>query len=124
MHVAELLHNDIKTNNVLLKKMNDIILILIDAGKVRSRYYPDVYKLSESQKVRHKKYPHLAYKLQNEYGAKQSVAIDVFSLGYLFETISNTKIAFLRAFSRQMLEENPVKRIILVQVWKSFQQNI
>ena len=68
--------------------MNDIILILIDAGKVRSRYYPDVYKLSESQKVRHKKYPHLAYKLQNEYGAKQSVAIDVF--GNLFNKTYNS----------------------------------
>ena len=89
--------------------MNDIIPILIDVEKVRSRYYPDVYKLNESQKVRYnKKYPHLAYELRNEYGAKQFVVTDVFSLGYLFETISNTKIAFLRALSRQMLEENPV----------------
>ena len=106
MHAARLTHNDIKANNVLLKKMNDIIPILIDVVIVRSRYYPDLYKLSESQKVRYnKKYPHLAHELRNEYGAKQSVATDIFLLGYLFNTISNTKIAFLRALSRQMLED-------------------
>ena len=55
MHVAALLHNDIKANNVLLKKMNDIIPILIDLGKVRSIY--------------NKKYPYLAYELRNKYGA-------------------------------------------------------
>ena len=47
MDVAGLLHNDMKTSNVLLKRTNDIIPILIDVGKVRSRYYPNVYKLSK-----------------------------------------------------------------------------
>ena len=79
MHVARLLHNGIKANNALLKMMNDIILILIDVGKVTSRYYPDFYKLSESQKVRcSKKYPHLVYELQSKYGVKQSVDTDIF----------------------------------------------
>lgn len=53
------------------------------------------------------KYPHLAYQLRTEHVAKQqSVATDV------------------RTLSWQMLEETPVKRIDLVQVWKSFQQKI
>ena len=49
MNVAGLLHNDIKANNVLLKKLNDIIPILIDVGKVRSRYYADVHKLGHKK---------------------------------------------------------------------------
>ena len=79
MHVARLLHNGIKANNALLKMMNDIILILINVGKVTSRYYADFYKLSESQKVRYSKiYPHLVYELQSKYGVKQSVDTDIF----------------------------------------------
>ena len=108
MHVAGLLHNVIKASNVLLKQMHYINLILINVGKVRSRYYTDIYKPSEPQEIRNNmKYPHLAYKLRTEHVAKQqSVATDV------------------RTLSWQMLEETPVKRIDLVQVWKSFQQKI
>ena len=63
MHMNGLLHNDIKTNNVLMKNIDTPILV--DVGKVTSRYYPEVYKLTESQKLRYnRKYPYLAFELE------------------------------------------------------------
>ena len=51
MHNSNLLHNDIKTNNVLLK--GELLQpVLIDMGKFTLRHDPIVYKLTESQKNR------------------------------------------------------------------------
>ena len=122
MHKANLLHNDIKTN--VLLKGESLQPILIDMGKVASRHGPIVYKLTESQKNRYnQRYSYLAYELRNVYGSKTSTASDVFSVGFIFQFISNSDNNFLLHLSKQMLIDFPCKRIQLPHVLRSFENN-
>ena len=101
MHKSNLLHNDIKTNNVL-RKEESLQPILMDMGKVTSRHDPTVYKFTESQKNRYnERYCYLAYELRNVYGSNTSTASDVFSLGFIFQFISNSDNNFLLHLSKQ-----------------------
>ena len=53
MHLKNLLHNDLKSNNVLLKLRNNVwISKLADMGKVNSKSNPGTYKLSNTQRDR------------------------------------------------------------------------
>lgn len=123
MHKSNLLHNDIKTNNVLLKG-ESLQPILIDMGKVTSRHDPVVYNFTESQKNRYnQRYSYLAYELRNLYGSKTSTASDIFSLGFIFQFISNSGNNFLLHLSKQMLTDFPCKRIQLPDVLRSFGNN-
>jgi len=121
MHINALLHNDLKSNNVLLKGIH-LTPILIDMGKVTSRYSPEVYKLSEKQRGRYNKnHPYLAHELRNTHGSKQSSATDVYSLGYIFKAISNSgNNQFLKGLSAKMLDNSPGKRLNLFQVISAF----
>ena len=91
MHLKNILHNDIKTNNVLLKsKEGNWIPKLMDMGKVILKSEPEVYRLSPSRTEKYnKKYPHLADELRNISGAKISFAIfihlDIFLRIYLLK---------------------------------------
>ena len=103
VHKSNLLHNDIKTSHVLLK--GELLQpVLIDIGKVTSRHDPIVYKLAESQKNRcNQRYSYLAHELRNVHGSKTSTASDVFSLGFIFQFVSNSGNNFLLHLSKQML---------------------
>ena len=51
MHRKGVLHNDLKTNNVVLKSTKEgTIAVIVDMGKATLRKHPEVYKLSERQK--------------------------------------------------------------------------
>ena len=120
MYASNLLNNDIKTNNVLLKK-ESLQPVLIDMGKVTSRHNPIVHKLTESQKNRYnQRYSYLAYELRNVYGSKTSTEIYVVSLGFSFQFISNSDNNFLMHLSKQMLVDFSCQRIQLPDVLRSF----
>ena len=86
MHLKNLLHNDLKSNNVLLKLWNVWIPKLADMGKFTLKSNPETYKLSNTQRDSYNKiYPYLAYALRNIYGSMTSFSSDIFSLGYMFK---------------------------------------
>ena len=70
MHLKNLLHNDLKSNYILLKLKNNVwILKLADTGKFTSKSNPETYKLSNTQKDRYNKInSYLAYASRNIYG--------------------------------------------------------
>ena len=84
MHSKNLLHNDIKADNIILA---DTVKI-IDFGKVTTVASPAVYKICPGTKE-HEMYNqwhrHLAHELRNIPGSKQSVLTDTYSLGYMLK---------------------------------------
>ena len=123
MHKNGLLHNDIKSNNILLKG-NELVPILIDMGKVTSKLCPEVYKLTKQQQQKYnEKYLHLAFELRNIYGAKTSTFTDVYSLGYLFKMVGREN-NYLKLLSKQMVTELPSKRKNIIRVLNSFKKTI
>ena len=88
MHLKNLLHNYLKSNDVLFKVINVWILKLADTGKFTLKSIPETYKLSNAQKERYNKiYSYLAYALKNIYGSKSSFSSDIFSLGDMFKRL-------------------------------------
>ena len=87
MHLKNLLHNDLKTNNVLLKlRINVWVPKLADMEKFTLKPDPETYKLSNTQRNCYNKiYPYLDYVLRNIYGSKTSFSSNIFSLGYMFK---------------------------------------
>ena len=67
MHFKNLLHNDLKSNNVLLKLRNNTWTTkLADMGKFTLKSNPEIYKLSNTQRSHFNKiYPYLAYTLRS-----------------------------------------------------------
>ena len=89
LHTEGVLHNDIKSNNVLLK--SPLIPIFVDFGKATLRKCPEVYRLTEKQRERYNaKYLYLAHELRNQWGAKTSTATDIYSLGYMSLCLKRT----------------------------------
>ena len=81
MHGLFLLHNDIKTNNIIIK--NEIATI-IDFGKCTNLYYPYKYNLTNRQQHTYlKRYKHIAPELIDG-SAFQSEKTDTYSLGHVF----------------------------------------
>ena len=65
-------------------------------------------KLTESQKNRYnQRYSYLAYELRNVYESKTSTANDVFSLGFIFQFISDSDNNFLLHLLKQMITDFP-----------------
>lgn len=123
MHTKGMLHNDIKSNNIMLKKSysGEFIPVVVDMGKVTLRKIPEVYRLSQRQRERYnRKYPHLAYELRNSYGSKTSTATDIYSLGYLYKFISDSDNTFLNYLQNRMLENSFSKRITSPDILRQF----
>ncbi|XP_068726450.1 serine/threonine-protein kinase PknA-like [Montipora capricornis] len=83
IHKARVLHNDLKSNNIVLeKRKQQWNPVVIDFGKARFMSKPKpLMSLSASAQENYKKqYPHIATEIVNGTG-RQSVASDVFSLG-------------------------------------------
>ena len=67
MHNANILHNDIKSNNIILKVMNkdeDICPKICDFGKATHKMKPLQYNLTDKEKLKYNaKYLYIAYEL-------------------------------------------------------------
>ena len=87
MHELQILHNDIKSNNIIIHRNKTPFII--DFGKATAVQCPSKYNLSNSQKGKYKrKYPHLAPDLVDGLCA-QSVLTDTYSIGFLFSQIGD-----------------------------------
>ena len=64
VHTREILHNHLKSNNVVLEKQNEVHwnLVIIDFGKARFMTYPNplMSLTASSQELYKRRYPHIA----------------------------------------------------------------
>ncbi|XP_066920189.1 uncharacterized protein [Clytia hemisphaerica] len=119
MHRQGVLHNDIKSNNVMLK--SNLVPVFIDFGKATLRKCPEIYRLTEKQRVRYNsKYLYLAYELRNVWGTKTSTATDIYSLGYLYQFVNEKDDSILTKLQSQMQEHKVSKRITSPDILKWF----
>ncbi|XP_066917819.1 proto-oncogene tyrosine-protein kinase LCK-like [Clytia hemisphaerica] len=124
LHTRGFLHNDLHIGNVMIR--SGLYVKIIDFGKCTSIEDPVVYSIKRGSD-RHKRYNvlhrHLAHELHNVPGSSVSVASDIYSLGYLFDTISDyVKSPHLGLLSTQMInlkpEERPSLPSVLLQLSK------
>ncbi|XP_028393198.1 probable CTD kinase subunit alpha homolog [Dendronephthya gigantea] len=92
IHEKNIIHNDIKTNNVVIEKHGKCFTaVLIDFGKATAanngKSYPE-FGEKEREKYE-RKYPYLAPELKSG-GGKQTVRTDVYSFGYLMKVVSHS----------------------------------
>ena len=84
MHSKQILHNDIKSDNVVIASTVKII----DFGKATMAFNPVKYNIVPGTAV-NKKYNtdhrHLAHELRNIPGSVQSYATDTYSIGHMFK---------------------------------------
>ncbi len=119
LHSHSILHNDLKSNNVLIK--SGFIPIIVDFGKATLRKNPEVYKLTTSQMERYNsRYPHLAYELRNKFGSKTSTATDIYSLGFMFKFVADQTNELLQRLQKRMLEEDVNKKIQSPDILRNF----
>ena len=85
MHGKDILHNDLKSDNVIVNKNH---FVIIDFGKATMLQCRLVYNVAKdrSEMANYNQYPrHLVYELRNIPNTKQSVATDTFSLSYMLK---------------------------------------
>ena len=90
MHKKSILHNDIKSDNILLVHKT---VKLIDFGKATMMSCPIMYTIpvgSELQKTYNTIHRHLAHELRNIPNTKQSKKTDAYSVGYFFKHAAAT----------------------------------
>ena len=115
VHNVSVLHNDQKSDNVLLEKRQEKWNpVNIDFGKARFMSKPKpVMTLSSSAQERYRKhYPHVATEIVQGTG-QQSVASNVFSLGRLSLAILDllpTATAKSLHSARRAMSDDPAKR--------------
>ena len=86
MHHMQILHNDVKANNLIVYGRELDLLKIIDFGKCTLVSNPEVYNLKEDQRsMYNKKYRYLAYELRNNSHAKQTFSSDAYSVGYVLK---------------------------------------
>ena len=115
VHAAGVIHNDIKSNNIVLeKRREEWNPVIIDFGKARLITNPKpVMELSISAQEEYRRsYPHIAPEIVCGKGL-QSVASDVFSFGKIAVRILNllpTATAVSINMAKKLTSEDPAKR--------------
>ena len=86
MHAKNILHNDIKANNVVLSSSDRVVII--DFGKACLMSHPLTYNItpgSPEATQYNTHHRHLAHELRNTPGSKQSVLTDTYSIGHMIK---------------------------------------
>ena len=122
IHNGGILHNDLKTNNVVLEELEkEWNPVIIDFGKARFALDPKpAMSLAASEQEEYRKrYPHIASELVCGTG-RQSFASDIFSLGRivfavldLLPTATSKSIKVARATMRDDPEQRPSLKELL-----------
>lgn len=122
MHSKGILHNDIKSDNVIVSNTVKVI----DFGKATLISNPVVYNVAEGSQesvtynTRHR---HLAHELRNIPGSKQSILTDTYSIGFLLkhagETIRHQPVIQL---GRLMKCRDPCSRISIENCLDKFEK--
>lgn len=122
VHNRQILHNDLKSNNVLLEKQMESQWnpVIIDFGKARfiTDPKPIMSLTASSQESYKRRYPHIAPEIVAGSG-RQSVSSDVFSLGKILLEILNslpTATATSLKISKRAILDNPGKRPSIDQI--------
>lgn len=120
LHKKFILHNDIKSNNVVIdKKGTEVNSILIDLGKgcfvkdAKSYHLP-----SDAARREHvKNYPHIAPDLINGH-CKQSTKSDVYSLGRIIHQVNDhhLRLPALESLSKQCMEYYCENRLQITEI--------
>ena len=115
VHEVSVLHNDLKSNNILLEKRQEKWNpVIIDFGKAGFISKPKpLMSLSSSAQERYRKlYPHITTEIMQGTG-QQSVASDIFSLGRIALAILDllpTATANSLHSARRATSDDPAKR--------------
>ena len=113
MHYSNILHTDIKSNNIILKVMNkdeDICPKICDFGKATHKMKPLQYNLTDKEKLKYNaKYLYIAYELRN-LNAFQTIYSDIYSLGYSFSFIAGDEKSKLHIIGKRMSVDEPLSR--------------
>ena len=115
VHHAGIMHNDLKSNNVVLEKRGkQWNPVIIDFGKARfiTNPKPLISMSSSAQEQYRHSYPHIAPEIVRGEG-QQSVASDVFSLGRIALDILNllpTATALSLNTAKKAISDDPAKR--------------
>ena len=112
MHFKNLLHNHLKSNNVLLKLRNNVWKPKFDdMVKFSLKSNQETQKLSNQQKDRCNKInPHPAHELGNVFCSKTSFSSDIFLLGYIFKHLHPSS-SILQLLTSKMLVHDPTKQV-------------
>ena len=120
IHKKGILHNDIKSDNVVVAQAR---VVLIDFGKATLIKCPVIYNISPNSKEQNKynqDHRHLAYELRNVPQSKQTIFSDIYSVGYMFKH-SAAALPYdpIIELGRQMKTCQPIERLTLEVALKS-----
>ena len=108
LHLKGIIHNDIRCNNILIRKGKRVMLI--DFEKCILAEDPNIYAIkpgSDKHKFYSKYHCYLAHVLRHVPGSQVCFKTDIYSVGYVFGRISNRcKLEALTHISKQMLSES------------------
>lgn len=121
MHKKGFLHNDLKSDNIVLSQENNAIHpVIIDFGKCRTITNPKRYSLVAKEQKKYRKYhQHIAPELVKGTHS-QSVKSDIYSYGYIMTQILKSisrKFDVLADISIACVRTDPVERPTLTEIF-------
>ncbi|XP_030835021.1 dual serine/threonine and tyrosine protein kinase-like [Strongylocentrotus purpuratus] len=114
LHREGYLHNDLKSNNILLEKRSQRWhAIIIDLGLASAMAYAKQRRFSDKRRAEYRSgkiYTYMAPEVVL-YGKRNSVASDIYSFGVILESIARKiKISEVAELAEDCTEQDPLKR--------------
>ena len=115
MHDLNILHNDIKADNIVLYGPRASKVKIVDFGKCTLVTDPVTYNLSSAESAKYnERHRYLAHELRNLPLCKQNKLTDVYSIGYMFKHIGHyQKFDFLYSIGRKMKNVDCIGKLTL-----------